>query len=327
VYVRLSSYLGGTWQYTDYTFSAATAPALAFTGESGYTGDGVEPNTGAPGGSFAFRVKYTNADGFAPLAGSPQVHILSAGSPIPGSPFTLSRVSGLLTGGAIYAYSQTLAAGTYSCHFEAVDSRGLAAAGPPTVDLSGPVVAMFGLTVTLAGSASGTVTSNVGGISCPGTCTTNLGGGTPVILTESPGAGASFKEWRGPCTGSTPTCNLIMDAAKTATAVFSKLFTDDPLVAQSTLIKAVHFTELREAINTLRAHYNLAAFAWSGVAPAPGGTVSAAHLPDLRTALTDAYVAASRPAPTYTDSTITVGQTTIKASHLSELRSLVRALE
>jgi subtilisin family serine protease len=105
------------------------------------------------------------------------------------------------------------------------------------------------------------------------------------------------------------------------------VFTDDPLAGQSTPIKAIHFTELRDAINALRARYSLGALIWSGTAPAPGGTVSASHLTDLRAALTLAYLKAGRLAPGYTDSTIAAGVTVIQASHLSELRALVRGLE
>ena len=36
-------------------------------------------------------------------------------------------------------------------------------------------------------------------------------------------------------------------------------FADDPLTSQVTLIKAVHITELRDAINTLRSNNGLAA--------------------------------------------------------------------
>jgi hypothetical protein len=99
--------------------------------------------------------------------------------------------------------------------------------------------------------------------------------------------------------------------------VGSSTFTDDPLVAGGTPIKAVHFTELLAAINARRTAHGLAAATWTAPAPAAGGTVRAKHLTDLRTG----------PAPTYADATITAGTTAIKASHLAELRTLVRELE
>ena len=51
------------------------------------------------------------------------------------------------------------------------------------------------------------------------------------------------------------------------------------------------------------------------------------HLVELRTALNEAYQAAGRTLPTYTDLTLVAGVTVIKALHLNELRTAVRALE
>ena len=50
---------------------------------------------------------------------------------------------------------------------------------------------------------------------------------------------------------------------KERTAVSLLAFSDDPIAAQSTPIKAVHFTELRTAINARRAARGLAPFAWT----------------------------------------------------------------
>jgi List-Bact-rpt repeat protein len=181
--------------------------------------------------------------------------------------------------------------------------------------------------VSLTGSASGTVTSTAGGIICPGLCTATLGGGIPVTLTATPLPGAEFREWRGACAGQPATCTLTPVALTTTTAVFKQVFTNDPLVAQSTPIKAAHFTELREAINILRANCQcgLGAFAWSGTAPAPGGAVRAAHLTDLRTALDAAYFKVNNTHLTF--ESVQAGTTPINASHLTELRNLVRGLE
>ena len=56
----------------------------------------------------------------------------------------------------------------------------------------------------------------------------------------------------------------------------------------------------------------------------------AAHIVELREALRQAlrqaYVAAGVPPPTYTDNTLAVGMT-IKAVHITELRSEVLALQ
>ena len=51
------------------------------------------------------------------------------------------------------------------------------------------------------------------------------------------------------------------------------------------------------------------------------------HVTELRTALNQAYQAAGRTLPTYTDSTVVTGVTIIKAVQLNELRTAVRAFQ
>ena len=59
----------------------------------------------------------------------------------------------------------------------------------------------------------------------------------------------------------------------------------------------------------------------------PGITpINAIHLAELRIALNDAYRAIGRTPPTYTDPIVAAGLI-IKAIHLNELRSGVRALQ
>ncbi len=122
----------------------STVPTLAFTGEAGYTNDGVEPNSGSPRTIFTFRVKYTDAAGDPPQAGSPKVHVLQGGTPIPGSPFAMTLASGTPATGAIYTFATILPAGSYSHRFEAADTGGAPATGPPTSSQSGPTVSTVG---------------------------------------------------------------------------------------------------------------------------------------------------------------------------------------
>lgn len=188
----------------------------------------------------------------------------------------------------------------------------------------------FTLMVTVRGSANGTVTSNPAGISCTiaSICIASYASGTPVTLTEAHGSGASFKQWGGACSGTATTCMVTMTANQSVTATFSQVFTDPTLTAQSTLIKAVHVTELRSAINTLRAVNSLSAFSWTDPTLTAGTTpAKKVHMDELRQALNEAYQAAGQSAPGYTDPTIVAQQTMIKASHVSELRTAVRALE
>ncbi len=104
-------------------------------------------------------------------------------------------------------------------------------------------------------------------------------------------------------------------------------FTDPTLTAGTTAIKAVHITELRSAINTLRTAYGLATYTWTDSTLTTGSTsVKAAHITEMRTALNAVYDARSMTRPTYTDSTITAGSTAVKTTHISELRSAVLAV-
>jgi len=150
-----------------------------------------------------------------------------------------------------------------------------------------------------------------------------------VTLTANAGSGASFQQWGGACSGTTTTCTLPMTAARFVTATFAQAFTDSPLTAGSTTVRATHVTELRTAINTLRTQvFGLPAFNFTDPTLTAGSTViQALHISELRAALADAYAAAGQSAPSYTDSTLTAMGTPIRASHILEVRAAVQALE
>ena len=76
------------------------------------------------------------------------------------------------------------------------------------------------LTVTEAGTGSGSVTSSPSGITCPSTCSASFASGTPVTLTAKASTGSTFTGWSGACSG-TGTCSVTMTAAKSVTATFS----------------------------------------------------------------------------------------------------------
>ena len=80
----------------------------------------------------------------------------------------------------------------------------------------------FTLTVSEAGSGTGTVTSNPAGISCPATaCSANYATGTMVTLTAAAGANSTFAGWSlAGCSG-TGTCTVTMNAAQSVTATFN----------------------------------------------------------------------------------------------------------
>jgi hypothetical protein len=103
-------------------------------------------------------------------------------------------------------------------------------------------------------------------------------------------------------------------------------FTNDPLSAGTSVIRAVHITELRTRIDAQRVRFGLAAFVWTDSNLA-GVVVKAVHVIELRSALLAAYVQAGRtPLPVFTD-TLTAGQTGIRVVHIAELRAAVVAIE
>ncbi|MGA8620861.1 MAG: hypothetical protein WB660_20335 [Candidatus Sulfotelmatobacter sp.] len=93
-----------------------------------------------------------------------------------------------------------------------------------TVTAATTVAAAFtpgdALTVTMAGTGSGTVTSTPTGINCPSTCYATFPQNTEVTLTQTPSANNSFTSWTGACTGSA-TCTLTLSAADSVTANFT----------------------------------------------------------------------------------------------------------
>ena len=81
----------------------------------------------------------------------------------------------------------------------------------------GLVKGVSGLTVTLAGAGTGTVTSSPTGINCPGTCSGTFTNVSQVTLTAAPATGFGFVGWSGACTGTATTCSVAATAAVTAT--------------------------------------------------------------------------------------------------------------
>ena len=102
-------------------------------------------------------------------------------------------------------------------------------------------------------------------------------------------------------------------------------FTDDPIVAGETPVRAVHFTELRGRIDALRTAHGLGRFPWTDPSLAAGVTrVRGVHMSELRTALGQVYDAASRTIGFGTEP-VQAGWE-IRAAHINELRRAVEAL-
>jgi uncharacterized repeat protein (TIGR03803 family) len=103
-------------------------------------------------------------------------------------------------------------------------------------------------------------------------------------------------------------------------------FTDNSLTAGSSVIRAVHISELRTRIDAQRTKFGLAAYPYTDPTLTQGTTIiKAAHITDLRTALTQVYDALGLVAPMFTDPNPT--GLMVKATHVAELRAGVIALE
>jgi hypothetical protein len=106
-------------------------------------------------------------------------------------------------------------------------------------------------------------------------------------------------------------------------AATTVLFTNDPLVPGTTRIQAAHLTQLRQAVNAMRAAAGLGPASFTDPSPA-GVRLRTAHVQELRTALSPARTALGLPAIAFTDPTLIANTTRLKTAHLQELRTAVR---
>ena len=100
------------------------------------------------------------------------------------------------------------------------------------------------------------------------------------------------------------------------------IFTDASLTGVK--VKAVHFTELRTAVNAMRAAAGLTAATFTNTLTPQVTKVKALDLTELRAALDPARSTLGLTAVTYADPTVTAQSTTIKKAHITDLREGVQ---
>ena len=192
----------------------------------------------------------------------------------------------------------------------ALPDRTMAPDGTLTVDVSRAFIDPDGdaLTYTVSSSAPQVVTARAAD--------------ALVTLTAVAEGASTIRVTAGDPHGRSATRSFTVTVAARAS------FTDDPIVAGATPVRAVHFTELRTRIDALREAGGLVRFSWADPVLRAGATqVRRVHLLELREALAEAYRAAGRAAPRWTDASLAAGSTPIRAAHLMELRAAVLALE
>ena len=147
-----SNFIGTGSSYVDKVqYVPVSTPVLAWTGETGYTVDGVSPDADNHSGNFTFKVKYSDTDGKAPGVGYPRLFITKGGSNIASSPFVMSDVSGNYVTGEVYSVSKTLSldGSDYAYWFEAIDTAGKTAGGAPASSKAGPIFNFINLAPAL----------------------------------------------------------------------------------------------------------------------------------------------------------------------------------
>jgi hypothetical protein len=88
-----------------------------------------------------------------------------------------------------------------------------------SVDMGAYEFQFYPLTVSLAGSGSGSVSGE--GISCGTDCTEVYADGTVVTLTAIADTGSTFAGWSGACTNTSGDCGIVMTETKSVTATFT----------------------------------------------------------------------------------------------------------
>jgi ABC-type xylose transport system substrate-binding protein len=120
-------------------------------------------------------------------------------------------------------------AGNWSANFSPFDIQNIQDANVQAFDsdddstMAHLSTTIYLLTVSKAGAGSGTVTSNLAGVTCGADCSQSYNESTTVTLTAAPAAGSTFSGWSGACTG-TGTCVVSMTTAKSVTVTFAKTY-------------------------------------------------------------------------------------------------------
>ena len=109
----------------------------------------------------------------------------------------------------------------------------------------------------------------------------------------------------------------------TPDAATTIVFTDDPLTT-TTLIKAVHITQARTAVNSLRACAGLTATTFIDTPLNSGTLIKKVHIDELRTGLTAARTSLGLPTLSFTDPTLALNTSLVKRLHISDIRTGVK---
>ena len=116
------------------------------------------------------------------------------------------------TGSTFVGWSGATCTGTGTCTVTMSAARAVTAAFAPILET---------ITVSSAGTGTGSVTSMPAGIACGSTCSASFDYGTSVVLTATPMASSTFTGWTGACSNTSGPCTILATSAKSVTATFA----------------------------------------------------------------------------------------------------------
>ena len=191
------------------------------------------------------------------------------------------------------------------------------AVATPTVTAIGPKAGASagGRSVTITGTnfqAGATVT--IGGAAATSVSVVNST--TVTALTPSHAAGAGTVTVTNPGAAAGSLANGYTFMAATA-------FTDNPIVQYSTIVKAQHVLELRNAIARVWSVGGLGTPTWAN-AVAAGAVIRATDVQEMRGKLNQALTALGYSPSSYTDDPLQPQSTVIKKIHIDQLRNGVK---
>ena len=100
---------------------------------------------------------------------------------------------------------------------------------------------------------------------------------------------------------------------------------NDPIVGGQTVIRAKHFTDLRQAVNDVRVIAEMTPASWSTPTPAIGGSMMSAHVEELRVNLEPALAQLGLLPTNYTDPLPpSLSGKVVRAEHINELRERMK---